>query len=303
MKFFAIVKTGKSTGMGNKASKSIFLVFLILSLLATTTCNKLEKLMMVTTGGVSDILVSSAKDSGTIVDMGRGATKRGHCYSITPGATTAGLKAEGIPADTGSFISQLTDLAAGTKYYIKAFITNGTETVYGKEISFTTLPLSSLKIGDRYQGGKVAYILQSGDQGYITGEIHGLIAAPTDQSTGIQWYNGSYTTTNSTETKLGAGNSNTNTIVSSQGAGSYAAKLCYDLVLESYSDWYLPSRDELNQLYINRTAIGGFTTTLANYWSSSENNNTDALLLNFSDGSSGNAAKNSLCYVRAVRSF
>jgi hypothetical protein len=102
---------------------------------------------------------------------------------------------------------------------------------------------------------------------------------------------------------LGFGNSNTATIVLSQGTGSYAAKLCYDLVIGNYSDWYLPTRDELSILYANRIAIGAFATTLANYWSSSENNSTDALSVNFSNGNSGNASKNSSYNVRAVRSF
>jgi uncharacterized repeat protein (TIGR02543 family) len=47
--------------------------------------------------------------------------------------------------------------------------------------------LQSLNIGDFYQGGIIAHILQTGDPGNIEGEVHGLIAAPTDQSTGAQW--------------------------------------------------------------------------------------------------------------------
>jgi hypothetical protein len=44
-------------------------------------------------------------------------------------------------------------------------------------------------IGEAYQGGKVAYVLVSGDPGYDPTTPHGLIAATSDQSTGIQWCN------------------------------------------------------------------------------------------------------------------
>jgi len=110
----------------------------------------------------------------------------------------------------------------------------------------------TIAVGDSYQGGKVAYILVSGDPGYVAGQTHGLIAASSDQSTGIQWYNGSYTVTGATATALGTGNDNTVTIFNNQGAGNYAAKLCYDLVLGGYDDWFLPSKDELDKLYINK---------------------------------------------------
>jgi len=158
-----------------------------------------------------------------------------------------------------------------------------------------------VNIGDSYLGGIVAYILQSGDPGYIAGQQHGLIAAPTDQSLGLQWYNGSYIATGATATALGSGNANTNTIVNIQGEGDYAAKLCYDLVLGGYSDWYLPSMDELTKLYINRVAIGGFTWT---YWSSSEYIFTSyAWSLFFYDGTQQHRQKNLTTNVRAIRSF
>jgi hypothetical protein len=157
-------------------------------------------------------------------------------------------------------------------------------------------------IGDSYQGGKVAYILQLGDPGYVDGGIHGLIAAPSDQSAGQQW--GCYGTTISGAdgTAIGTGNQNTIDIVTGCTTAGIAAKLCYDLTLNGYTDWYLPSKDELNKLYLNKVAIGGFANV--NYWSSSEHDNLTAWSQLFINGSQDyNSAKNNTSYVRAVRSF
>jgi hypothetical protein len=59
---------------------------------------------------------------------------------------------------------------------------------------------------------------------------------PTDQRTGIQWYNGSYTNTTAFASWVGCVDGNTSMIDYNQGAGSYAARLCFDLSLGGYSD-------------------------------------------------------------------
>ena len=122
-------------------------------------------------------------------------------------------------------------------------------------------------IGDTGPAGGLIFY----DKGSYSNGWQYLEAAPSDQSTGIQWYNGSYTTTGATATAIGTGAANTQAIVASQGAGSYAAELCADLTLGGYSDWFLPSEDELNQMYVNlkEQGRGGFAS--AWYWSSSEN--------------------------------
>ena len=134
-----------------------------------------------------------------------------------------------------------------------------------------------------------------------------LEAAPTDQGD-TNWYGtGGFAILGASGTAIGTGATNTATIVADEGAGGYAAALCKSLSLGGYTDWFLPSQDELNQMYLNlyEQGLGGFSSTDF-YWSSSEDsaNPTDwAWVQLFQNGSQSGNSKGDNNLVRAVRAF
>ena len=253
----------------------------------------------ITTDIVTGITSITAVCGGNVTSEGTtSVSARGVCWGTSPNPTISGSYTTN-GAGIGGFVSNLTGLLGATTYYVRSYATNSSGTSYGNQVSFTTAtPL----IGDIYQGGIVAYILQSGDPGYVAGQTHGLIVATSDQSTSAAWSNGSAITTGATGKTIGTGSANTTTIITSQGnTGSYAAKLCRDYNGGGYYDWYLPSIDELTKLYLYSITFGGFSSY--SYWSSTEEDNYNAWFQNFSIGTYGNTMKSGSTYVRAVRSF
>jgi len=103
------------------------------------------------------------------------------------------------------------------------------------------------------------------------------------------------------ESALGTGAQNTIDIITSCTQIGIAAKRCNDLVLNGYSDWYLPSKDELDKLYINRNIIGGFTNNV--YLSSTEFDTLKAWGQNFLSSVQDIFWKGNNFYGRATRSF
>lgn len=160
----------------------------------------------------------------------------------------------------------------------------------------------SLKIGDFFQGGKVAYIFQPTDKKYIAGEVHGIVAFITDLPTTYKWYNGSNIITGATLTSIGLGHDNSKLIYEKQGAGNYAASMCLSFATGSYSEWFLPTIDELIILYNNKEIIGGFSTG-SSYWSSSETASNGAYGVNFSTGAKVSYYKDGSARIRPISYF
>jgi hypothetical protein len=246
-------------------------------------------------------IVSCAASSGGVIssDGGFAITARGVVWSTSSGPTTALTTKTNDGTGTGTFVSTITGLTASTTYYVRAYAINSSGTSYGTEYSFTTLG-GSMCIGSTYAGGIIAYIIQPGDNGYIPGEIHGLIAAPSDQGA-AQW--GCYgTLLGGTLATLGTGASNTAIVSAACGSGT-AARICSDLVLNGYSDWYLPSKEELQKLYISSYTIGGFSSWV--YSSSTEYSANNCWGSGFPSGGwyVTSIKSNTAARVRAIRSF
>ncbi len=234
-----------------------------------------------------------------------GSVITSYTATSSPGAITGTL------SQSGSGSITVTGLTIGTAYTFTVTATNDIGTSLASAASNSITPRQA-QVGDFYQGGVVFYILQSGDTGYIAGETHGLIAAVQDQSFVIRWDNGSYVTTEATGTAIGTGSANTTAIISAQGppVTSYAAGLAGAYTGGGYTDWFLPSKDELNKMYLNRSTIN--TTAAANsgsdftndvYWSSTEYSSSNAWGQYIYLGTQGTTNKNYPGRVRAVRAF
>jgi hypothetical protein len=89
--------------------------------------------------------------------------------------------------------------------------------------------------------------------------------------------------------------------VCSSGAANLADAYTVTVNGVVYGDWFLPSKGELNQMYVNKTAIGGFASGY--YWSSSEYDAYDAWLQYFGVGNQFGSDKTSTTYLRPVRAF
>ena len=148
-------------------------------------------------------------------------------------------------------------------------------------------------IGENFGGGIVFYVDAVG--------LHGLVAAPSDQSVNIQWRNAKAVFPNAIRDGIGAGSYNTELIIASQGAGNYAAITCAKYSGAGFGDWYLPSKYELNLLFIHKVLIGGFG--IDRYWSSKSDEKGLAWAQDFNSGQQLNLTTLFSLPVRAIRAF
>jgi hypothetical protein len=161
-------------------------------------------------------------------------------------------------------------------------------------------------------GGKVFYVQASGTfacGATLSSTCKYLEAAPTSGT--AAWTDATYEWSGNTSeaigadaqgTAIGTGYRNTQAMVTQSSTADRAGTIARAYRgPNNLSDWYLPSKNELNQLYIEKARIGGFWTEW--YWSSSEVDATEAWPQYFGNGLQYGYFKTPLVYVRPVRAF
>ncbi len=247
----------------------------------------------ITTAATTIATATTATSGGNILsDGGASVIFRGVCWNTSPNPTLSNsYSTDG--SGTGAFVSNITGLTPATHYYVRAYAVNSAGTGYG-----STFEIYSFVPGQSYQGGVIFYVDGTGQ--------HGLISATTDQATGVPWGCDNFSVPG-LSTGFGSGQSNTTLIVNSGCTIPVtAAKVCNDLVLNGYSDWFLPAMGELSVMYDNRFLIGGFTANW--YWSSSEQPGANACCAQFQQFNGGTTGgysgkSNTALSTRAIRAF
>jgi formylglycine-generating enzyme required for sulfatase activity len=158
-------------------------------------------------------------------------------------------------------------------------------------------------------GGIVFYDKGNDSEGWRYLEM-----APCDQGYKIGWGNSDDDkgVNIATGTTIGTGRANTESIILAQVAGNYAALACKTLNINGFTDWFLPSGDELGIMYDYLKRVGLLyefgrkdPSHDRYYWTSSSvaDSYEQAYGLNVSQGSYESLQRNYRCSVRAIRQF
>lgn len=275
--------------------KSIFLIFCAVGIVATG-CKKDSAGIVpptVTTTPVNTIYNDGAQSGGTVTSTGGAPIiDQGICWSTSQNPTISNNKVSDFRSPRQqTYTCTLSPLTAFTTYYARAYATNSAGISYGDQVTFST----TYTLGAQYGGGIIYYLDATGQ--------HGLIAATADYANLLQWTNGA-TLSIGTDDQNGA--TNTTKIIAALGnTGIYAAKICRDFRGGGFTDWFLPSRNQLDLLFFKKSFVGGFSTNISyGYWSSSEFSYNDTWAYDFTGLLFAfTVPKKSAGYVRAIRAF
>ena len=153
-------------------------------------------------------------------------------------------------------------------------------------------------VGMEAEGGIVFYVDETGE--------HGLVAALEDIGQ-LSWGCYGLSLPGADGTSIGTGYQNTIDIVQGCSHSPIAASEALAYEEDGFSDWYLPSKDELFEMFLtignggSQGNIGGFVNDL--YWTSSDDSVYYSWFVDFENGSTNDQNKSYTYYVRPIRSF
>jgi len=208
------------------------------------------------------------------------------------------------PGNSTTFIIQFAPTIIGNNF--NATVQIKTNSHINDEFVFIIKGNSrNYEVGDTGPAGGIVFY----DKGVYTEDWRFLEAAPAGTIfTNVQWGANSISI-DGTDTRIGVGKENTQLIVThlnELGETGRAAQLCVNLNVNEFNDWFLPSRDELHQMYLRSVVIGGFGTD--RYWSSSQHSSVSTaawnqIFVNTFYGNQFYADKSNTYSVRAIRAF
>jgi hypothetical protein len=232
-------------------------------------------------GSSTSLTIPSVIDGYTVVRIGIFAFNENNLTAITIPSN--------VIIDTWAFFNNsITSITIGSNVTIgdnflsyentnfrNAYASGGAGTYTGTQYGTWAKGAPLLSVGDSYEGGIIVYLLQPGDPGYNATVQHGLIAATEvlgdpDNGYEVVWSNTTMMTVG-TSTLLGSGSTNTSSMIAQDNSFMpNAASVAQGYNGGGFSDWYLPSKDELEKMYMNKAVVGAGLFEGKSLWSSSE---------------------------------
>lgn len=232
-------------------------------------------------------------------DGGLNIIERGFCFSKYNSLPV--ISDNSVVVTGESFQTSISSLEENTSYYVRAYARNLQGLGYSQTVTLTTR--NYYQIGEIGPAGGMVFYSKSDN----IGGWNFLEAAPNDL-TNLSIWSDDDQYTGVIGTSIGLGDENTDDIVQLLGAVADAAFSCYNYGVNGFSNWYLPSRDELLAMRSNLALVGlGEFNQSSYYWSSSEDlifpTNAWGVSMNSNGTSAATFVKNQNFAVRPIRKF
>jgi hypothetical protein len=248
----------------------------------------------INTHNVTNIVSTKATLNGFVIPDASNMSYAGFAYSTSPNPTTNDDYESTVVVGADNYSIEITGLTPGTTYYVRAH-KNG---VYGEQVQFKTAGYTGPA------GGIVAYDKGEVTDGWRYMEVHPVSLQYTTAGIGANW-GAIETFVSGLSPQVGAGPANTSIIVNAATEANCAAKMCQNLTLNGYSDWFLGSRDEMILIANSVLATG---LSLDYMWTSNQTDATYAIQVShdfFNDPYTAfiHQPKNHNMYVYPVRRY